>query len=191
MEAISCRLGVRRAAKHDKYLGLPSVVGRSKREVFDSIREKVWKWICSWDEKQLSQAGKEVIIKAIMQAIPTYAMGVFRFPETLIHELQSMIADFWWNNKENRKIHWLSWEKLSTSKLHGELGLHDLRAFNSAMLARQFWWLIVKPNSLVGKILRARNFSGSSILQAKLGSRPSFTWRSILSTKELVKGGLH
>ncbi|KAL0405328.1 UNVERIFIED_CONTAM: hypothetical protein Slati_3846700 [Sesamum latifolium] len=36
-------LGVVVVAKHDKYLGLPSVMGRSKKEMFEGIKERMWK----------------------------------------------------------------------------------------------------------------------------------------------------
>ncbi|KAL0461293.1 UNVERIFIED_CONTAM: putative mitochondrial protein [Sesamum latifolium] len=189
MSFISEGLGIRKADRHEKYLGLPSVVGRSKRVVFESIRDKIWHKVSSWGEKQLSQAGKEVLTKAVVQAIPTYSMHVFKLPEGLVREIESMIAKFWWNSIENRKIYWMPWTQLCTSKLHGGLGLRDLRAFNSAMLAKQFWRLLVHPDSLVGQVLQARYYPGSSILDADLGSRPSFTWRSIFSSKALIQAG--
>ncbi|KAL0373643.1 UNVERIFIED_CONTAM: hypothetical protein Sradi_3280000 [Sesamum radiatum] len=137
----------------------------------------------------LRQAGKEILIKVVLQAIPTYAMGVFRLPEGLLREIERMIASFWWNSTENRKIHWLSWETLCSSKLIGGLGLRDLRAFNSAMLAKQFWRLLTNPTSLTARLLQARYYPGLSILDADLGSRPSLTWRSILSTKGIIQAG--
>ncbi|KAL0432984.1 UNVERIFIED_CONTAM: putative mitochondrial protein [Sesamum latifolium] len=57
------------------------------------------------------------------------------------------------------------------------------------MLAKQFWRLLVSPESLVGQVLPAHYYPGSSILDAELGSRPSFTWRSILSSKALIRVG--
>ncbi|KAK4388291.1 hypothetical protein Sango_2435700 [Sesamum angolense] len=53
-------LGVKVIEKHDKYLGLPAVGGRSKREMFDGIREKIWKCIQGWNSKLLNQVGKQV-----------------------------------------------------------------------------------------------------------------------------------
>ena len=43
----------------------------------------------------LSMAGKEVLIKAVAQSIPTYSMGVFRLPKKLCEELDAMCARFW------------------------------------------------------------------------------------------------
>ena len=44
----------------------------------------------------LSRAGKEVLIKAVAQSIPTYTMGVFLLPAKLCDELDSLCARFWW-----------------------------------------------------------------------------------------------
>ncbi|KAL0431044.1 UNVERIFIED_CONTAM: hypothetical protein Sradi_0730400 [Sesamum radiatum] len=136
MSAISEGLGIRSADRHEKYLGLPFIVGLSKKVVFESIRDRIWHKVSSWTEKQLSQAGKEVLIKAVVQTILTYSRSIFRLPEGLVREIESMIAKFWWNLVENQKIHWMSWVQLCTSKLHGGSGLKDLRAFSSAMLAK-------------------------------------------------------
>ncbi|KAL0429893.1 UNVERIFIED_CONTAM: putative mitochondrial protein [Sesamum radiatum] len=135
------------------------------------------------------QAGKEILIKAVLQAIPTYAMGVFCLPDGLIQDIEGMIARFWWNSGDRHKIHWLKWNKLTTPKMLGGLGLRDLRAFNTAMLAKQLWRLLIYPESLVGRLLKARYYPDSSILDAELGSRPSFTWRSVISAKPIIMAG--
>ena len=81
--------------QHEKYLGLPSLVGRNKRNTFNAIKEKLGKMLVGWKEKMLSKAGKEVLIKAVAQAIPIYTISCFKLPDSLCDELKSMIRNFW------------------------------------------------------------------------------------------------
>ena len=82
--------------QHEKYLGLPSLVGKNKRNTFNDINDKLSKKLAGWKEKLLSKAGKEVLIKDIAQAIPTYTMSCFKIPDSLCDDLTSMIRNFWW-----------------------------------------------------------------------------------------------
>jgi hypothetical protein len=45
-----------------------------------------------WKEKFLSHACKEIPIKLVLQAIPTYTMSVFRLPTTLCREINMLIS---------------------------------------------------------------------------------------------------
>jgi hypothetical protein len=58
-----------------KYLGLPTYIGRSRMQCFAYIKEKIWKRILGWKERLMSMAAKKILIKAVTQAIPTYAMA--------------------------------------------------------------------------------------------------------------------
>lgn len=80
--------------KHEKYLGLPSIVGISRRQVFTNIKDRVWSRIQGWSAKLLSKAGKEVLIKAVIQAIPMYTMSCFRLPNYFCKEIEGMIQTF-------------------------------------------------------------------------------------------------
>ncbi|PNX96792.1 ribonuclease H, partial [Trifolium pratense] len=133
-----------------KYLGMPTAMGRSKKQIFNFIREKIWKKLKGWKEKHLSFAGRGTLIKAVAQAIPTYLMSSFLIPKGVCEQLVQMICNFWWGSStDHRKIHWIRWSKVCTQKKHGGMGFRDLRAFNEALLAKQGWRLITNPNSLV------------------------------------------
>ncbi|KAK3198111.1 hypothetical protein Dsin_021526 [Dipteronia sinensis] len=80
---------------HDKYLGLPSFVVRNKRRIFNDIKELVWKKVRGWKGNLFSFDGKEVLIKAVAQAIPSYSMSLFQLSVSLCNELFAMASKFW------------------------------------------------------------------------------------------------
>ena len=93
-------LAIQRDAWNEKYLGLPVYVGRSKKKAFEYLKDKIWARMQGWIEKLLSKAGKEVLIKAVAQAIPTYAMSCFYLTKSFCEEVSNMIARFWWSQQD-------------------------------------------------------------------------------------------
>ncbi|XP_048499711.1 uncharacterized protein LOC104890046 isoform X5 [Beta vulgaris subsp. vulgaris] len=189
-EALMGILKMRRVDKHDKYLGIPSIAGRSKKAIFDSILDRIWKKLQGWKEKLLSRAGKEVLLKAVIQAIPTYLMGVYKFPGLIIQKIHAAMARFWWGSESGkRKMHWKNWADMCTLKCLGGMGFKDLAVFNDALLGRQAWRLIHHPNSLLGRVMKAKYYKNCEFIDSYLGHSCSFSWKSIWSSKALIKEG--
>ena len=63
---IKQRFGADIIRQHEKYLGLPSLVGKNKQNTFRQLKEKVANKLSGWKEKFLSMAGKEILIKAVV-----------------------------------------------------------------------------------------------------------------------------
>ena len=104
--AIKNLLGFLEIKEYDRYLGLPAVVGRNRRASLNYIKERIWDKLQGWKEKLLSQAGKEVLLKAVVQAIPTFAMSCFKLPVGLCNDIEAMIRKFWWGQRgDRRRIH--------------------------------------------------------------------------------------
>ena len=189
--ALMADLEVSSEARNDRYLGLPISMGRSKVLTFNYLKERVWNKIQGWKEKLLSKAGKDVLIKAVAQAIPSYAMSCFDLTKTLYDDIGSMICRFWWSqqDKEN-KMHWLSWELMCSRKEKGGLGYRDLHLFNLAMLARQGWRLLMDPTSLCAQVLQTKYYPSGDPLMAIEKPGISYSWRSILRGFGALKEGL-
>lgn len=176
-----------------KYLGLLSLISRNKKSIFSFLKDRIWRKCQSWSAKSLSKAGKEILIKSVAQAIPSYCMSVFLLPTSLGEEIERMLNSFYWGSKKkgSRGINWLRWSKLTRSKNHGGLNFRNLEAFNLAMIGKQGWKLLSDPNSLLSRVLKARYFPRKGFLEVGLGHNPSFTWRSFWSSKPLIKLGYH
>jgi hypothetical protein len=82
---------------------------------------------------------------------------------------------FWWGHQDNEhKINWMSWGKMGLGKALGGMGLWDLNFFNRALLVKQCWRLWKNSESLVARLMKAKYYPKGSILDAKVGVRPSF-----------------
>jgi hypothetical protein len=78
----------------EKYLGLPTALGKSTDDHFDHIVATIKKLVTGWAPKLLNSAGREVLIKAICQAIPTYSMSCFKLSKKLCKKLQRWLLVF-------------------------------------------------------------------------------------------------
>jgi hypothetical protein len=196
---ISTMLGVNEVIGTGRYLGMPSMIGRNKKAIFEqysvlgyAFKDRMWKKIQSWSGKHLSKAGREVLVKSVAQSIPTYCMSTVLLPDTLGDELERMINSFWWgtNKAQGRGINWLRWEKLTIRKEHGGLGFRHMYSFNLAMLGKQGWKLLTNHDTMLYKVFKAKYYPRTGFLEATLGHNPSYTWRSAHASQVIVRNGL-
>ena len=187
---ITSFLGVLEVKEYEKYLGFLAVVGRNKKASLIYIKERVWSKLQGWKEKLLSQAGREILLKAVVQVIPTFTMSCFKLPVGLCNEIESLIRKFFWGQKgEQRKIHWKKWETLCKPKTKGGLGFKDLVKFNEVLLAKQVWRLLHDHNSLFFRVFKAKYFPTRSVFYAK-SFVGSYVWHSILKARKVVAAGM-
>jgi len=117
-ENLANALRVQVLVKTEKYLGIPSNWGRSRKEVFAWIIGRVNQKLEGWKEHSISKGGKEILIKSIVQAMPQYAMAIFKLPAAICISIEKKIARFWWQNEAKKsRIHWKRWDVLKMSKI--------------------------------------------------------------------------
>jgi len=190
-EEIKVLLDVHNEALSEKYLGMPTDVGTSSNGAFKYLKDRVWKRVQGWLEQALSAGGKEVVIKALAQAIPTYSMSCFRLPRGLCKHIDGLLRSFWWGRKEGkRRTCWAAWEDMTKPKYMGGLGFRDIELFNLALLARQAWRILQEPSSLSARVLKAVYFPDGDFLEAQIGTSPSRIWRAIVDGKDVLCQGL-
>jgi hypothetical protein len=130
-------LHINTEALSDKYLGLPTIVRADRSDSFEHLIERIILRINGWKEKLLSIAGKEILLKAVAQAISVYAMSVFLIPKGVCKRMMDAISRFWWGDDDNtNKMHWYAWWKLCYPKKVSGMGFRDFHSFNLAMLAK-------------------------------------------------------
>jgi hypothetical protein len=93
-EEVKQIMGIFTEALGEKYLGLPTAVGRSSKEAFEPIPGKIQGLMGGWSEKLLSCATRETLIKSVAQAIPTYLMSCFILAPYTCKQITSTISNY-------------------------------------------------------------------------------------------------
>ncbi|XP_058764318.1 uncharacterized protein LOC131637728 [Vicia villosa] len=178
-EDLAQLMGVRRVLGTGKYLGLPSMIGRSKKAVFSFIKDRIWKRINSWSGRSLSKAGKEVMIKSVLQSIPAYIMSVYLIPDGVVNDIEKMLNSFWWGGGGNNKgIRWLAWDRMTTKKSEGGWGLEILNPL--------IWLCLWKAKAVIKQGCRWSIGDGSNIKDVK---EDRLIWNEEQNGEYSVKSG--
>jgi hypothetical protein len=96
-------IGVHNEDLQDTYLGMPTKVGRSSVACFRFLPDRAWKRMNTCSGRPMSRAGKDVFLKAIIQAISTFVMSCFLLPLATCSLMRRSTADFWWGIEEGRR----------------------------------------------------------------------------------------
>jgi len=68
------------------------LVGEKRKASTTSKKE--WNKLQGWEGKLLSQAGGEVLMKSVIQAIPTFTMSCFKLSLDLCNDTKILIKKF-------------------------------------------------------------------------------------------------
>lgn len=134
---------------------------------------------------------KEVQIKSVAQAVPSYVISCYLLPKGITKNLSSAVSRFWWNTKiDNRGLHWVAWDKICVLMDKGGLGFRDFNDFNLALLVKQMWRLLKYPKSLLARVMKGRYYKHTNPMNVEKASNPSYGWKSILAGRQVLAQGL-
>lgn len=94
-EYICAKVGAPMMDKKSKYLNLPSFWGRLKGQALTFIWDRFLSKLRGWKQVFLSQTGREILIKAVVKAIPSFAMSCFYLPNYFCKRLNALVRNFW------------------------------------------------------------------------------------------------
>jgi len=81
---------------------------------------------------------------------------------------------------EQRKIAWVNWKIVCLPRDKGGLGIKDLRAFNTALLAKWKWELFQKHGDLWSRILISKYGGWRALDDTRRSSHLSSWWKGLL-----------
>ena len=137
------------------YLGIPFFMGSNKSLYWSSVIQHIQSRIASWKVRWLSLAGRILMIKSILVAIPNYFIAILKIPPIVLVKIQKLIKGFLWsgNLDDSRKVPLISLQDMSHIPNVGGAGIHDLSIRNEAFCGKLIWHMFCKSQSTWCKIM--------------------------------------
>ena len=109
------------------------------------------------------RAGRLVLVKAILEAIPVYWMLLSWIPKGILEQIRRICFRFLWSGKKEGQVTpWVSWKRIAVPKGLGGWGLKNIFLFAQALAAKEGWRLI-KNTSLWTRVLKQKYLPHESI----------------------------
>eukprot|EP00253_Pinus_taeda_P024648 PITA_24648 len=130
-----------------RYLGAPLSDKLWQKSHWEKILDNLKKRCQHWTHRALNLAGRLVLTKAVLQAIPQYFLSIIPAPQGILQQIRSIQRTFLWSgNAEERKWSLVAWNKLCKPKSLGGLNLLDPLTINKACGAKLWWKWLKEPN---------------------------------------------
>nr|GEY24170.1 RNA-directed DNA polymerase, eukaryota [Tanacetum cinerariifolium] len=115
---------------------------------------------------KLSIGGRLTLLKSVLGASPLYNMSTYKVPKGVLKEMEAIRCNFF-NGADpaERKITWVSWDKVLVSKKNGGLGVSSFHALNRALLLKWVWRFLSQYVSLCSTTIGVGSLSAPTILQ--------------------------
>lgn len=141
-----------------KYLGLPITNGVNRRTLWTDIIGKIKSKIAALGGYWLTTAGKLILIKTQLSALPIYQSAFLFAPRNVMEQIGKLIRDFLWQGGKGNenKLHLANWELVRRPIAEGGLQIRDPSLLNLAMGGKILWQLAHEPKNPVSITLLAK-----------------------------------
>ncbi|GJV15142.1 RNA-directed DNA polymerase, eukaryota, reverse transcriptase zinc-binding domain protein [Tanacetum coccineum] len=174
------------------YLGVKVGSNMSRINSWDDVISKVSSRLSKWKLKLLSIGGRLTLLKSVLTSIPLYHMSIFKVPIGVLNHLESIRRNFFYGvDGSDRKLAWIGWNMVLTSKKNGGLGVSSFFAHNRALLFKWVWRFLTDGSSLWTRFIKAIFGNKGALDTHKLIPRRSPWQDVILAIHSLQSKGIN
>ena len=137
MREIVNQTGIGETHNLEKYPRFPIIHKGRRRNEFQFVVERIQAKLVGWKSKCLSLTGRLVLIKAAVSSILEYDMQCYKLSAKVCEDVNKLTRDFLWGpTAEKKKLHLVGWNKVTNLIDMGGLGIFEMKAKNSTILAK-------------------------------------------------------
>ncbi|XP_030505297.2 uncharacterized protein LOC115720282 [Cannabis sativa] len=131
-----------------RYLGVPKCAKRISAEECNDLVQKMIAKIKVWSSRNISFAGRVVLINHVLLTIHTYWCQLLILPKRIIAEIEKIFRNILWSQGVANGASNVAWDSLCKSKSVGGLGFKNTAIWNEAALFKHVWSIVTKKDNL-------------------------------------------
>nr|GFC30000.1 RNA-directed DNA polymerase, eukaryota [Tanacetum cinerariifolium] len=159
---------------------------------WDDVISKVSSRLSKWKLNLLSIGGRLSLLKSVLTSIPLYHMSIFKVPISVLNHLESIRQNFIYGvDGSDRKLAWIGWNMVLTSKKNGGLGVSSFFSHNRTLLFKWVWRFLTNGLSLWTRFIKAIFGNKGALDTHKLIPRRSPWQDVILAIHSLQSKGIN
>eukprot|EP00253_Pinus_taeda_P015299 PITA_15299 len=191
---LSRLLGFKQGDLPTKYLGNILDYSSKRLKNWQGILNKLTNRMANWTFRTLNIAGRIVLVKSVLQAIPIYPLSSMAVPQGVCGKIREILRKFIWGGSSNQKK-WalVSWKHLIKHKEEGGLGLRDPSKLNKILGAKLWWHWLRGGNDLWKQLWRYKYNMPSSpeeIYRIQEIPRGSNIWELASQNRDIVNDNI-
>ncbi|KAM6579884.1 hypothetical protein CsatA_003658 [Cannabis sativa] len=171
-----------------KYLGVPICARKIAASDCVTLAQKMTGKIRVWSTRNLSYAGRLVLVNSVLSTIHMYWSQIMILPKKVIKEIEGVCRCFLWTGKSIMEgAGAVAWESLCCPKKEGGLGLLNIAQWNVAAMFKHIWAVANENDNLWVKWVDCVYIKNHNWWEYKAPQSSSWYWRKMVSIKDLVK----
>lgn len=115
----------------------------TKLVYFNSLFDKLHFWLAGWKSKLLSLGGRLQLIRSSINSYLSYWFRSMAIPDGIIRRICSFTAIFFFHSGEVKKLHTISWERITLPKEKGGIGLLSASSLNLISKLKLVWKICI------------------------------------------------
>lgn len=168
-----------------KYLGVPLLHKWLYQALYQPLLDKIMKRVHNRSCQILSQAGRQCLVKSILQNPSTQWLSVLPIPLSIADKMDRLLRNYLWTGSLAKKAFCtISWESTYKATNKGGLGVRMVADLNFPFMCKWIWKLISNQNCLWASWCKENFLQDTDFLAAKSKCSDSFFWKSVLNIRD-------
>ncbi|XP_062104130.1 uncharacterized protein LOC133815290 [Humulus lupulus] len=171
-----------------KYLGIPVCAKRISSKECSILADKMTARIKAWSTRNLSFAGRAVLINSVLLTIHSYWSQVMILPKKVLNGIEAICRAYLWRGQHMfQGAGLIAWDSVCQSKAAGGISFKKVAEWNNAAIIKYVWAIAKKEDNLWVRWIHSVYNKGEDWWSYQAPTHGSWYWRKLVAVKEQVK----